>query len=220
MRVVRFIRVLIGIWLLLSILGWIYVAVASARELTPMERAQVNEVADRAWPGNRCEHVHIIWTSVVVAPPTDLLSNEAVASGRSILAGYAYGVINGSCDVGVKSDLPAADACTTAVHEAGHLDGQEHGSSPVMGTADTPTEAGGFIDPTYVWPACQVMQTLTLDEAVAYMWERFPNSSAKCRRETPSRVLCIRATDHKHKRTRQVWRVWATTGGAKAAKIK
>jgi hypothetical protein len=104
------------------------------------------------------------------------------------------------------------DVCTTAVHEAGHLAGLEHNNGlPVMG------DANGEVNASYVWPACQSLAWIGLDDARSYMWERFPNSAIACKRQTASRFQCVRHRDSSKRR--EVWRVWTSgPGGLRAAR--
>jgi hypothetical protein len=175
---------------------------AEARTLTSTERAEIQDVTDRAWPTSRCaNNVRIIWTSHIQPAADDTATQRELSTGRYALAGYAYGMRDGSCDVAVDPTRAPQDACTTAVHEAGHLAGLEHDDGlPVMG------DQLGVTDPTYVWPACSALMWMGVDDARSYMYERFPNSAIACKRQTASRFQCIRHRDSS--RTRQVWRVW------------
>lgn len=212
---------------------------AHATELTNDQRIAIGIIADHAWPQSRCDgFVQVKFLHTVGAPVGDVMTANALAAGAE-LAGYAYGAINGSCDVGVRSDLAPADACTTAVHEAGHLadssvdeatgtvtfgiGGPHHGDGdPVMGSADDVVHlvAGGETADGYVWPACQSLVTMTRDEAIAYSWDRWPAWSVRCARQTPSRFQCVRVrryakVAHAAGRVeRRVFRVWATTVNA------
>ena len=199
-------------FLLLLVVAFIFLGLAPqahARELTQPERASIQDAASRAWPDSRChDNVHLIWSHDL-----DATIPDAAAQGFKV-AGYAYGFDNGTCDAGVRSDLPPTQACTVAVHEAGHLAGFDHNNGmAVMGDED------GFIDIGYTWPGCEALLWMSLDDAWSYMAERFPMSSSRCKRRTATRFQCVRHRDGRA--TRQVWVVWMTSPNTfRAARTK
>lgn len=183
---------------------------AQARELTPTERAEIQDVASRAWPGSRCTgRVQLIWSHEIVAPPMDTATRALVAQGYE-LYGYATGTLNGTCDALVRGDLDAPVACTVAAHEAGHLAGLEHNDGlPVMG------DQVGAISEGYVWPACWFLVTLRLADAADWMWQRVSSDTrVACKRRSASQVQCVTSRPRAHRSpVRKVFRVWSTGPG-------
>ncbi len=200
---------------------------AEARELTQRERAQVQDVASNVMPGTRCYgQVRILWQHDVQTPPGDTDVDQIHKLGLDV-AGYAYGAVNDSCDVGIRTDYTPQQACTIGVHERMHLvatrfddetqsmvdvpTAPHHGDgSPIMGNEY------GQIATGYIWPGCVSMIWLRQDEAQAFMWDRF--GMADCVRKTASRFQCVgvnvgKLRHGKRKRFRQVWRVWLDEKG-------
>ena len=201
---------------------------AQARELTQGDRMAIGAIAEDAFPDSACyRQVHIAWQHHVTPAPDDPAAAAIAANPALQLAGYAYGVIDGSCNVGVRSDLDPVQACNTAVHEAGHLAGRRHGSSALMGSPDTddPSHPGGIIAQGYVYPACANLIYLQHQRAVDWVWARSSDdTTVSCKRMTPSLMQCRSSKPARRssaKRTRHVWRVWATSDVAiRGARIR
>lgn len=192
---------------------------AESRELTQGERAAITEVANQAWAGSSCSgRITLAWEHEIDATG-DAQAQTLIAKGYQ-LQGYAYGIFDGSCEAGVRSDLEPVEACTTAVHEAGHLaatyrttdgvrelvSGPHHADgSAVMGDAE------GVVADGYVWPACERLVYLTLAQAEDWVWARSSSQTrVQCHRMTASRVQCItsRLRGAGKRPVRKVWRVW------------
>lgn len=166
---------------------------ANAGEVSASDRQAIAAIANDAFPDSPCRGQLTVAWAHDITPPEDDTQALAVRNGGFQLAGYAWGVRDGSCKLMVRSDLEPQRACTVAVHEAGHLALYRHGSSPIMGSPDTddPTHPGGVIAEGYVWPACRGLVYLPLWIAEGELTDRISDTTRfQCKRASATVVDC------------------------------
>jgi hypothetical protein len=180
--------------------------VAAATELPSSIRDQITTIVNQPDPGNRCTgHVHLIWAH-------DLQATQPGLAARDLrILEYAYGVIDGSCDVAVRSDLEPQLACTVALHGREHLMGVGHNTGdPLMGDAD------GNIG-TYRDPRCAGVLILDRLDALDAVWARVSSRThVTCRRAGPGVFMC---TSYHGRLLRKTWLVKALPGDRVSAKV-
>lgn len=191
---------------------------ANADEVSQGDRMVIGAIANAAFPASSCyDQLRVVWLHTIQIPEDDSQA-AAVQSAGFQLQGYAYGMRDGSCTVGVRSDLGPQAACTVAVHEAGHLAGQQHGSSALMGTPDStdPTHPGGVMADDYIYPACTTKAlgaSLPLWMAEDELAARISDSALRqCRRVNPLVVDCVSSRRFGKRIVRKSWRVSNTEG--------
>jgi hypothetical protein len=178
---------------------------ASARELPAAERAEISSIVEQSHPAERCGGTaSISWSH-------DLQANapELAARGATIL-GYAYGMIDGSCSVAIRSDLAPDLACTVGLHEREHLAGVGHDTGdPLMGDVE-----GDFGD--YRDPRCAALVEITRDDVIGVMWGRVSaRTKVACTRTSSSTFTCVSS----RRLVRKTWLVRGLPGGRISARV-
>jgi hypothetical protein len=189
--------------LAVAALALVAAPVAHATELAPDTRAEIAQLASST-PGRCAGRVSIVWAHELATVRPDI-----AAQGLEVM-GVAYGVADGGCTIAVVSDADPALACTVALHEVGHLNGEQHGNGdPVMG------DAGGEIR-DYRAPRCADVVAITRDDAISAMWQHVSErTKVACKRTSAATFTCVSS----RRLVRKTWQVTGRAGGRISARV-
>lgn len=134
-------------------------------------------VARAAWPGSPCAG-------------REQVSEVPIVLGEPSYAGAAFVA---GCRVEVRVDLPPATACTTLVHEFGHLAGYGH---PDTGPTPSDYRAAVMVPVPSLWPSCAALgapYVLAKDHAVGALRRALPRQRriVGCRRSAVNEWQCV-----------------------------
>lgn len=135
------------------------------------------EVARAVWPESPCAG-------------REQVEEVPIVLGEPSYAGAAFVA---TCRVEVRADLPLAVACTTLVHEFGHLAGYGH---PDTGPTPLDHRAAVMLPVPALWPSCAALgapYVLAKDHAVGALRRALPRQRRIlwCRQSAVNEWQCV-----------------------------